>query len=377
MVKINKVNIENDFARDVWCILGIPFDNYSMEDVCNVMDDRIAQGNQCVLSTPNLDWVSMSLRDSDFKKTIINSDVSVIDGTPIFWVSCLLGLPMKEKVPGSTLFGHILHNKRDKNYRLFFFGGQGDAAAQAFSAVNNMESKIRAVGYYNPGYGSIENMGKDDVIGKINEARPDILLVALGSKKGVSWIEKNKNKLSAKIISHLGATINFISGKVRRAPLWMQRIGIEWIWRIIEEPALWERYLKDGVTFIYLLVARVIPLSLYLLKNKKYALTKERPAIKTAEEGSSICMKINGVCNHVNDGTIRDHFKKLAGAEKDIVLDFTDTRYVDNSFLGLLLLLFKYQAMQQKKLSLVNVDRELAKIFKWNLLDDIMSIDEV
>jgi N-acetylglucosaminyldiphosphoundecaprenol N-acetyl-beta-D-mannosaminyltransferase len=77
-------SLEKDFSRDVWCILGIPFDNYSMEDVCNVMDDRIAQENQCVLSTPNLDWVSMSLRDCDFKKTIIDSDVSIIDGTPSF-----------------------------------------------------------------------------------------------------------------------------------------------------------------------------------------------------------------------------------------------------------------------------------------------------
>ena len=112
--------------------------------------------------------------------------------------------------------------------------------------VNAVPGGLKAVGAINPGFGSVEEMSSNAILHEINQAKPDILLVALGAKKGTAWIEYNRNKLNAGVISHLGATVNFLAGTVKRAPILFRRFGLEWLWRILQEPKLFSRYAYDG-----------------------------------------------------------------------------------------------------------------------------------
>ena len=133
----------------------------------------------------------------------------------------------------------MLSEKRDKNYRIYWFGSKPGVAIQAFEKVNALGSASKAVGYYYPGYDSVETMSTEDILKKINAAHSNLLLLSLSAKKGVIWIERNKAKLNANILCHIGAVMDFIAGSVRPAPPWVRQIGCEWIWKAILEPYLW------------------------------------------------------------------------------------------------------------------------------------------
>lgn len=364
--------IKRDFDRDVWCILGLPFDNRSMEDVQNLIDDCIKNGLKCIFSTPNLNWVMEALKYPDFKKSVIKSDISTVDGAPILWTAGLLGIPIKERVPGSTLTERILSGKRDRAYKLFLLGGRSDAAEKAAARINAAGSNARSVGYCNPGYGTLEDISNDDVIRKINEADPDILLVSLGARKGMAWIEKNRDRVNARIMSHLGATIYFISGQVKRAPVWMQKAGIEWIWRMMQEPVLTARYLRDGIIFLRLIICRILPNAVFIRKHRAYMNAREEPVVKITEESGAAKVSISGICNRMTTGPIRDCFKKLAAQDQDVILDLSGVDFADNSFLGLLLLLLKYKFAQNRKLVISDASISMRRILKFNMLDDMI-----
>jgi len=97
------------------------------------------------------------------------------------------------------------------------------------------------VGSMDPGFGTVESMSTDETLAEINRHNIDVIIVSLGAGKGQAWIEANRHKLNAPIISHLGAVINFFAGTVHRAPQWVQKQGLEWCWRILQEPSLWKR----------------------------------------------------------------------------------------------------------------------------------------
>ncbi len=254
----NKNQLEADFSRDIWCVLGLPFDNVTLNQTCNIITNAVEQKRHCFLSTPNLNFLCATQTDSDFRDSVQNSNLSIADGFPIIVIAKFLGIPLSERVAGSTLIEKLQTHSR-KPIRVFFFGGEESAGEKAVEKINHSNQALKAVGSYYPAFGSIDDMSADDIIENINQAQADFVIVALGAKKGQAWIEKNRKKINAPVISHLGAVINFFAGSVKRAPPLFQKIGLEWVWRIYQEPKLWKRYWQDGLTLIHLFFAKVLP----------------------------------------------------------------------------------------------------------------------
>ncbi len=254
--------VPNNIMRGIYnryTLLGLPVDNVTMQDVKNILRSDICEEKPLIFSTININWVAESCRDFDFRESILNSDLVVIDGRPLLWIAKFLKYPFVETVPGSTLIEELKYEFSSKPVKIFLLGGDEGVAEKARSEVNKVRSGIKIVGAINPGFGSIEEMSSDELINEINAVEPDLLLVALGAKKGMAWIVKNKARLQkVRVVSHLGATINFLAGTIRRAPKWMQNSGLEWFWRIIQEPHLYRRYLLDSFLVIKI-----------LLRNKK------------------------------------------------------------------------------------------------------------
>jgi N-acetylglucosaminyldiphosphoundecaprenol N-acetyl-beta-D-mannosaminyltransferase len=142
---------------------------------------------------------------------------------------------------------------------VYFFGGEEGAAEAAAQAVNRPGSGIVPAGVCYPGFVGIDQMSSDVIIQDINASGADFLVVALGAAKGHRWIEANRHRLEVPVISHLGAAINFISDRVLRAPLWVQQLGLEWLWRILQEPPLFMRYARDAVFLAKVTVGFVLP----------------------------------------------------------------------------------------------------------------------
>lgn len=253
-------DLKDDLSRNVWCLMGLPIDAVSMGQALEIVTHAITTKKKLFLTTPNLNFVVGCLNDANFRDSVIRSDLVVADGMPLIWVAKLLNIPIRERVSGSNLIERLFAQRTvPEKYKIFYFGGQDSVALQASENTENVAVAAAGVGAISPGFVSVEAMSAPEYIEKINHSEADVLVVALGAKKGQDWIVKNVPALNIPVVSHLGAVVNFVAGTVSRSPPWMQKTGLEWLWRIKEENALFRRYWNDGVQFLTLLRQSVIP----------------------------------------------------------------------------------------------------------------------
>lgn len=240
-------------GRDVHALLGLVFDATTVAAAAAHLRGCAEQRQRCFVSTPNVNFVIAAQRDAAFRDSVLQSDLSLADGAPVVRLARLLGVPLPERVAGADLFEHLRRGDSTQPLKVHFFGGADGVAEQAARALNVEAGGLRCVGHLSPGFGSIESMSSDAIIGSINAAGADFVVVSLGAAKGQAWIQRNRARLAAPIVSHLGAVVNFVAGDVHRAPVWVRRAGLEWCWRILEEPDLWRRYAGDAARLLRLL----------------------------------------------------------------------------------------------------------------------------
>ncbi|NOY69188.1 MAG: WecB/TagA/CpsF family glycosyltransferase [Deltaproteobacteria bacterium] len=365
----NNGAVHNDFQRDVYCLFGFPVDNLSLKSTENLLKNNVSACQQIVLSTVNVNWIVTSLKSPEFRAAVLNSDICILDGMPLLILSHCLGLPMREVVSGSSLCEHLLQKGDAQNpLSIFLFGGNSDTAENAFIKINSSAKGLKAVGHCNPGFGSIKTMSENSFIQRINSSSPDILLVALGAHKGVLWIERNRNKLNSHIISHLGATIDFLAGTVKRAPLFFQKTALEWLWRIAKEPSLFRRYLDDGLFLFGELISRFLFFFKYIRLKKRYGQKAGKPIILMSENHDWITLKFGEHFNFPQKAFVQQTFYEVALKKKNIVLDFDKTEFVDSAFLAYLLLLLKHQNRNNRVVKVYNIRNNLQKIFCFNFV---------
>lgn len=357
-------SIIKDFHRDVWCLFGLPIDNLTMESAKRLIREKVKDEGTHVLSTVNVNWVVEALRNPSFRAAIIKSDIVTIDGQPLLWLAKLLGYPMKEVIAGSSLIEEFLNEKctSEQPITLYIFGGEDGVAKRAMERVNQKNGGLRAVGFCSPGFGSVEEMSSKIMIDEINAVKPDILLVSLGAKKGTQWIEHNKKFLKAKVICHLGATVNFLAGTVVRSPKFLQKIGMEWVWRILQEPKLTKRYVTDGLVLLRILFSSFLLWVKYLYWKSRFEKLKNAVTSICAEE-CAVRLVLGSISK--DDGKmIQTVFSKCVSDNKDVQIDFKETEFIDGNFLGLLLILAKNQEIRGNSLVLINLSVKLQKLLR-------------
>ena len=235
--------------RDVVALFGLPFDIGDTEEVASRLRRIALAGERCWLSTANLDWLLMAREDQAFRRAALDSDMLTMDGGPVAALARGAGVAGASRVAGADLFEALAAPTQERPLRVFFFGGR-DGAAE--TATERLRENARAgaglapAGYLNPGYGDVSAMSAPDTLARINDSGADLLIVSLGAAKGQAWIARNRHALTAPIVSHLGAVVDFTAGTIARAPSVVQRVGAEWAWRIGQDPALWRRYARDA-----------------------------------------------------------------------------------------------------------------------------------
>ncbi|WP_417585068.1 WecB/TagA/CpsF family glycosyltransferase [Nitrincola sp.] len=248
-------NLADYRFRQQWMLLGLPFDAVTLDQACDRVYQAIDSRTRCFISTPNLNFVINADKDPEFARSVWLSDLNLADGMPLVWAARWLKIPVPERVAGSTLFDSLVQRATEERpLRVFFFGGDPGVAERAADVLNSQPGHAYCCGYLEPGRGSVESMSSDAIIEQINASQADFLVVSLGAKKGQAWILHNLSRLDVPVVSHLGAVVNFVAGTVKRAPVVWQKLGLEWLWRIVEEPHLWRRYLGDGIAALRLAV---------------------------------------------------------------------------------------------------------------------------
>ncbi len=246
----------------VICLLGIPVDEISLDNAVRQVVASTQTRETCFISTPNVNFLVASQKDVGFRRSIQNSHLVLADGSPVVWLSRLMGAQLPERVSGADLFESVRFHQPDEKkskVRVFFFGGPPGAAEQACASMGQGADQCVGVGSDPAGFGSVLDMSPPHSIDKINQCEADFLVVSLGAAKGQQWIMHNLPKLNVPVISHLGAVVNFVSGRVRRAPKWVQKAHLEWLFRIQQEPTLWKRYATDALSLAKLMATQVAP----------------------------------------------------------------------------------------------------------------------
>lgn len=237
-------------------LLGTHIDNLTMREAVSRIEGFIKKREACFVCTPNVDHLIKLQKDSEFREVYAAASLVVADGMPLLWAAKFLGAPLKAKISGSDLFPELCRISAEKGYRLFFLGGRAGAATSSAEIFKKEFPEIKVVGIYSPPLGfehdKIENTKTIEMIKKTN---PDILFLGLGTPKQEKWIHRHFKELGVPVSVGIGATFDFTAGVVKRAPLWMQRAGLEWFWRLFKEPKrLWKRYLVDDMGFFWLVL---------------------------------------------------------------------------------------------------------------------------
>lgn len=367
--------LPDDLSRQVYCVLGMPIDAVDMKTVLRRV--RIAAGGKApfLVSTPNLHFLVRGLRDAPFRSSLMLSDLCTPDGAPIVWIARLLGIPLKERVAGSDMFECLAATPLRKRMGVFFFGG-GNGAAEAACRAANSRIGVRGVGSVYPGYASLEDLSSDRFIETINASGAQFLVVALGAEKGQAWLARNHHRLQVPVRAHLGATVNFQAGGLKRAPSILRRAGLEWLWRIKEEPHLWRRYWADGCIFLRLLLTRVLPLAIRTWRHR-IEFGDDCPfRIETVQGDPFVVLRLSG---HATEGNIARaivHFRNGVNLSRNrLVVDLSRLEFVDPRFLGLLLVVGKELNARGTELELVGASRRIQKLFRLNELGHLLAGD--
>lgn len=250
-------------------ILGIPVDNLSMDEaigrICDMIASYDADHRPRYVATVNLDFISNILswkssppRHPELMHILRKADMVTADGMPIVWASRWLGAPLKMRVAGSDLVPKLVEAAAANGKSVYFLGGRRFemTAYRAARVLKKKHSGLLVAGIDAPWVHTageaLAQAEEEDIriVENINAAKPDILLIAFGSPKQEIWFDRNRHRLRVPVAIGVGATFDFLAGTMARAPLWMQQSGLEWLFRLSQEPGrLWKRYLIDLVKF--------------------------------------------------------------------------------------------------------------------------------
>ena len=236
------------------CIVGkLPIDALTFSGALDAIEALVARGRGGMVVTPNVDHVVIADRCEDFRRVYAQADLSLADGMPIVWASRLLGTPLPDKVSGSDLVFPLMKRAASRGWRVFLLGAGPGVADLAARRLED-EVGVLVVGTCAPfvrvGPGESDPEG-EAAVETIRAARPDIVLVAFGAPKQEIWMQRHRDALAPAVLVGVGASLDFMAGRVRRAPTWMSNAGLEWLWRLAREPRrLWRRYLVDDPRFL-------------------------------------------------------------------------------------------------------------------------------
>ena len=227
-------------------VLGLPLANVTAEEAVEQIEKLILSGGTHQVATANLDFWLNSLKDVHLHRIIAGCSLVLPDGMPLVWISRLLGHPLKERVSGVDMVPMLAELSAKKGYGIYLLGGREGVAERASKVLQETFPGVNIVGHHAPALADLERMDHGDTLERIRAAKPDILLVAFGNPKQEKWIRMHSRRLGVPVSIGIGGSMDILVGDVNRAPRWMQRSGLEWLGRCIQEPSrLLPRYARN------------------------------------------------------------------------------------------------------------------------------------
>jgi N-acetylglucosaminyldiphosphoundecaprenol N-acetyl-beta-D-mannosaminyltransferase len=234
-------------------LLGVRVHMVQIPDVIRQMEHwiRERQGSHFVAFT-NIHGMTKAQRDAAFKEILNSADLDVPDGMPLVWISRIRGYPLQRRVYGPELMLTFCEQTCRKGYRHYFYGGAPGAPEQLAHILRTRCPGLQVAGTYSPPFRPLTGQEDEEIAAMIQRAAPDVLWVGLSNGKQERWMYKHRDRLNVPVMAGVGAAFDLNTGRVRQAPVWMREHGLEWFYRLLQEPRrLWRRYLLLGPRFVW------------------------------------------------------------------------------------------------------------------------------
>ena len=233
-------------------VAGIPVANLSEDEAVAVIDRLISEGGSHYGAVVNAAKIVAAESDEKLKRALLEADLVTADGMAVVWASRLLGQGLKQRVTGIDLFELLVDHAAKHGLSIYCLGAQEESVRGTVEQLTIKYPTLRIAGYRN---GYFDESERQSVCDAIRLSRTDLLFVAMGSPKQEYWMASNVPFTGARFALGVGGSFDHLSGLVRRAPRWMQRSGLEWLHRFVQEPRrLWRRYLIGNTAFIWLVI---------------------------------------------------------------------------------------------------------------------------
>lgn len=228
-------------------VLGLPFDALTMSETVRLIERRIAAGRPGYVVTPNLNFAMLCRENPRLVRVLNDAAVVVADGMPLVWASRLARKPLPERVTGSDLVPAVCRAAAESGYRIYILGGAPGVAELAARNLTARFPGLNVVGVDSPPFRELTEEENAAVVARVRAVKPDILFMASSQPRGELWLCENHQALGVPVQLQVGAAIDFAAGRVKRAPRWVGRIGLEWAFRFAIEPRrLGGRYLRNA-----------------------------------------------------------------------------------------------------------------------------------
>ncbi len=247
-------------------ILGVGISAINMEQALAIIDDWIARRDPHYVCVSTVHGVMECQRDEAVRRALNSSGLTTPDGMPLVWISRLRGFRHVRRVYGPDLMLAVCERSVAKGYRHYLYGGQRGVAELLKARLEQRFPGVQIVGVDCPPFEPLTPEEDERAVQRINAARPDIVWVGMSTPKQDLWAAEHVGRLHAPVIIAVGAAFDFVSGRKRQAPRWMRNSGLEWLFRLMQEPRrLWRRYLLYNPLFIWLLLGQCLGLRDYSL----------------------------------------------------------------------------------------------------------------
>lgn len=236
--------------RNTVRILGIDIDNVNIDEVGILTKELVKKSNKSckIVVAPNTEFIMMAQKDEEFYKILQSAELATPDSVGVMIAGKLQKKPFKERIPGQAYFRKVLEIGEKEGWTFYLLGGKEEVPKFAVENIKKIYPNLKVVGYHE---GFFEKDSEEDVIKQINELQPNVLFVAMGAPIQEKWISKHKDELKVDIAAGQGGTFDYEAGKIKRAPKIVQKLCIEWLWRLILQPTR---------------IKRMIVLPIYLFK---------------------------------------------------------------------------------------------------------------
>lgn len=312
-------------------LFGLPISNVTMTEAIGKIVDGIQSGRTQQIATANLDFARNARRDAYLHKVICDCSMVLPDGAPMLWASILFGRPLKERVTGVDLIPELAKLSAERGYRIFMLGSEEKNSKQAADVLEQRYPGVQIVERYSPPVKPLEQMDDQDILQRIHLAKPDILLVAFGNPKQELWIDRNRERLNVPVMIGIGGSLDMIAGSLRRAPRMIQKLQLEWMFRMFQEPRrLFPRYARDFRALVEHLPAAIVA------TWRQPENGNDWPIEVSIEQGTRV-VHLPVVLAGPDCGAVIREVRDAAEKDERVVLDMVLTERVEADGVGCLL----------------------------------------